>query len=236
MRSHSCLRALRRTLEVSGLRTPLYAGDRVDGKPLDGWHQASFAGTLRSGRAGVPAAFPGTGQCSCDRALLSPGASLLCSCRGIAGPLRRTHRVRRDHNWRGSARQTRLGGRRQSHRIGDLQRNGQVKVFAVPAREGKRMIGLVRAHTSPAVSTTPTTGKHTVRCASRETTWWFGRSEADRKVEITSTGSKASGAMPKTGCIRSAEYPENTFIFFWGRFASALIIETRTSSLCFTRG
>jgi len=57
MRSHSCLRTRRRTLEVSVLRAPLHAGDRVDGKPLDGWHQASFAGTLRSGRAGVPQRF-----------------------------------------------------------------------------------------------------------------------------------------------------------------------------------
>jgi hypothetical protein len=147
------------------------------------------------------------------------------------------HRVRRDHNWRGSAPQTRLGGRRQSHRIVDpaAQRPGEGVRGSRTRREESDRVGPCSHQPSPAVSTTPTTGKHTVRCASRETTWWFGRSEADRKVEITSTGSKASGAMPKTGCIRSAEYPENIFIFFWGRFASVSIIETRTSSLCFTR-
>ncbi len=33
--------------------------------------------------------------------------------------------------------------------LGILQRNGQVKVFAVPARKGNRIVGLVRAHTRP---------------------------------------------------------------------------------------
>ena len=33
--------------------------------------------------------------------------------------------------------------------LGILQRNGQVKVFAVPARKGDRIIGLVCAHTKP---------------------------------------------------------------------------------------
>ena len=55
--------------------------------------------------------------------------------------------------------ETTIGGARHGKRgwgaagkvivLGILQRNGQVKVFAVPAREGKRVIGLVRAHTKP---------------------------------------------------------------------------------------
>ena len=55
--------------------------------------------------------------------------------------------------------ETTIGGARHGKRgwgaagkvivLGILQRNGQVKVFAVPAREGKRVIGLVRAHTRP---------------------------------------------------------------------------------------
>ena len=36
--------------------------------------------------------------------------------------------------------------------LGIRQRNVQVKVFAVPAREGKSVIGLVRAHTNPGSS------------------------------------------------------------------------------------
>jgi transposase len=35
--------------------------------------------------------------------------------------------------------------------LGILQRNGQVKVFAVPARKGDRIVGLVRAHTRPGI-------------------------------------------------------------------------------------
>jgi transposase len=33
--------------------------------------------------------------------------------------------------------------------LGILQRNNQVKVFAVPARKGNRIVGLVRAHSRP---------------------------------------------------------------------------------------
>jgi transposase len=33
--------------------------------------------------------------------------------------------------------------------LGILQRNGQVKVFTVPARKGNRVVGLVRAHPRP---------------------------------------------------------------------------------------
>jgi transposase len=55
--------------------------------------------------------------------------------------------------------ETTIGGARRGKRgwgaagkvivLGILQRNGQVKVFAVPARKGDRIIGLVRAHTKP---------------------------------------------------------------------------------------
>lgn len=55
--------------------------------------------------------------------------------------------------------ETTIGGARHGKRgwgaagkvivLGILQRNGQVKVFAVPAREGNRVIGLVRDHTKP---------------------------------------------------------------------------------------
>jgi transposase len=58
--------------------------------------------------------------------------------------------VRRDHDWRGSAEKTGLwGAAGKVIVLGILQRNGQVKVFAVPARKGNRIIGLVRAHTKP---------------------------------------------------------------------------------------
>jgi len=76
--------------------------------------------------------------------------------------------------------ETTIGGTRHGKRgwgaagkvivLGILQRNGQVKVFAVPAREGKERSGWSVVTPSPVVSTTPMTGKHTVRCASRETT------------------------------------------------------------------
>ena len=55
--------------------------------------------------------------------------------------------------------ETAIGGARRGKRgwgaggkvivLGILQRNGQVQVFAVPARKGNRIIGLVRAHTRP---------------------------------------------------------------------------------------
>jgi transposase len=55
--------------------------------------------------------------------------------------------------------ETRVGGVRRDKRgwgpagkiivLGILQRNGKVKVFAVPAREGKKLISLVRSHTKP---------------------------------------------------------------------------------------
>jgi len=149
MQSHSCLRALRRTLEVSGLRAPLYAGDRVDGKPLDGWHQASIAGTLRSGCAGVPAAFPGTGQCSCDERFYR----LVRACCAHAEELREPFEggIECDETTIGGARHGKRGWGAAGKVIvlGILQRNGQVKVFAVPAREGKKVTRLVRAHTKP---------------------------------------------------------------------------------------
>lgn len=55
--------------------------------------------------------------------------------------------------------ETTIGGARRGKRgwgaggkvivLGILQRNGQVKVFAVSARKGNRIVGLVRAHTKP---------------------------------------------------------------------------------------
>ena len=46
------------------------------------------------------------------------------------------------------------------------------------------------------------------------------RSEDGPKEGTTSTGSRAIGVMPKTGSIRSAEYPANTFIFLGGDLLS----------------
>jgi len=149
MRSYPGLRTGRRTIQVQVLRATVHVDNCMGVDPIGGGDEASASGTFRAGSSGVPAEIPGPRERSYDRTLLSFGTGLLCACRGTARTVRGSHRARRDHDWRGPAGQARLGSRRQGHLLRILQRNGQGKVFAVPARKGYRIVGLVRAHTRP---------------------------------------------------------------------------------------
>ena len=127
MRYHPGLRTGRRTIQVQVLRATGHVDNCMGVDPIGGGDEASATGTFRAGSSGVPAEIPGPRERSHDRTLLSFGTGLLCACRGTALTVRGSHRVRRDHDWRGPAGKTWWGSRRQGHRVGDLatQRSGE---------------------------------------------------------------------------------------------------------------
>jgi hypothetical protein len=62
---------------MQGMRVSVYVDDRLGRKSTFGSDEASLAGVICFGCAGVSAAVPGSGQHSRDPTILSSGASLL---------------------------------------------------------------------------------------------------------------------------------------------------------------
>jgi transposase len=106
---------------MQGMRVSVYVDDRLGRQSLVGTDEASLAGVRAC--------------CAYEEELQEPfEGAIECDETTIGG-------ARRGKRGWGAAGKVIV--------LGILQRNGQVKVFAVPARKGNRIVGLVRAHTRP---------------------------------------------------------------------------------------
>jgi hypothetical protein len=125
---------------LQDMRVSVHMDDRLGRQSTFCGDEASAAGTVHSCGSGVPAT---THRRSHERALLSVDPCLFCACRGTAGIVRGSHRVRRDHDRLGPAGKARLGSRRHGHRVGDpaAQRSGEGVCRSRPERESDRRPG-----------------------------------------------------------------------------------------------
>ena len=116
--------------------------------------------------------------------------------------------------------------------FGIIKRNGRVKAMPIPAHDRLSIMHEIKAHTREgalyytdewqAYATLKLRGEHVMI-----------RKEKGRPVGATiSTASKVSGAMPRTGCIRTVACLSNTSTFTWAKFATVTTTGTKTSNPC----
>ena len=146
--------------------------------------------------------------------------------------------------------ETMLGGRRRGKRgwgasgkvliFGMLKRDGVVRVFAVPNRQKATLLPLIVQHTSPgslfytdeysAYASLKVQGEHIV--VTKDKGIPQGRDHLPKGHPMVS---KASGAMPKTGCICIVACRKSLCIFIWQNFPIASTVESKTFSPCCIR-
>jgi len=134
--------------------------------------------------------------------------------------------------------ETTFGGARKGKRgwgaagkvivFGLIKRNGRVKAMPIPVHNREAIMREIDAHTREgalyytdawqAYATLKLRGEHVM----------IRKEKGDPWDAITSTGLKASGAMPKTGFIRTVASLANTFICTWLKSATVTTIAIKT--------